>query len=450
MDDTIAIGISDNGVGIPSDIATMLFQKPISKSSASGSGFGLFLSKRLVNAWGGTIEVIKSDTEGATIQVTLKVWETSLAISPTKRALVVDDDLHWESIIHSLLSERGLTVDSANSLREAAHLVHTNDYDLALLDLRFGDNLDVGDTTGLNLANLIRERNPEALIVMLTAFANVSTVHDAFSAGVDEFIDKMGFSDVEMNRVLNKVAARRATERESIRQSQLNRLMYQILSMISHELRTPLLAIQRNAEALELGALGALTSEQAEAIGIIRSAVQREFVLLDAHLDLNRIERGAEKLDYQEHNLITVMREEVLAHKPEADHKNIKIRTQLPRKKATIKIDVNRFRVALNPLLDNAIKFSPEGSEIFIKVHIAKKHVEVRISDQGPGIKPEEIDRLLGLNFDETTNFTQRIRSSGLGLLMAKHIIDLHSGKLWIESDGKNGTTVSFRLPIKE
>jgi signal transduction histidine kinase len=83
-------------------------------------------------------------------------------------------------------------------------------------------------------------------------------------------------------------------------------------------------------------------------------------------------------------------------------------------------------------------------------VRIAKKHVEVHISDQGPGINPEEINRLLDLNFDETSTFTQRIRSSGLGLRMAKRIIDLHFGKLWIESDGKNGTTVSFSLPIEE
>jgi signal transduction histidine kinase len=100
--------------------------------------------------------------------------------------------------------------------------------------------------------------------------------------------------------------------------------------------------------------------------------------------------------------------------------------------------------------MDNAIKFSPEGGEIFIITQLNSGYVEVQILDHGPGMKPEEIDELFNIQAGEASNFTQRTRSSGLGLSMAKRMIELHGGKLWIESDGKNGTKVNFRLPIKE
>lgn len=450
MDGKIAIDITDNGEGIPASLATRLFQEPVSRSQhGEGLGLGLLISNVLVNSWGGQLSLIKSDTTGTTIRIGLIPWETPTAVSAAKHALVVEDNAQWRELIKELLIERELVVDVAGSLSDAINLIEGKEYDLALLDVRLED-LDASDVTGLNIARLLRERNPDTLIVVLTAYQSVPIVRDAFRAGVDEFLDKSSFSESEISRVLDKVAARRETERESIRQSQLNKLMYEVLSMISHELRAPLLTIQRNAEALGLGALGLLNSEQSEAVETIQSAVQREFVLLNAHLDLNRIERGAERLDYQEYDLVALVREEVLAHQIEADRKKIRLEAQFPRKKAIVKIDVNRFRVALNPLMDNAIKFSPEGGEVAVTVSLTASYVEVRVSDRGPGIRPAELDQLLNWRTFETTDFTQRIRSSGLGLSMAKRMIELHDGKLWVESDGKNGTIVGFRLPAKK
>jgi signal transduction histidine kinase len=450
MDDKISIDVTDNGEGIPASLAAKLFQEPVSRGQHSeGVGLGLLISRVLVNSWGGQLSLVRSETTGTTIRVSLTPWETPISVSATRRALVVEDNSNWSELIKRLLVERELAVDVAASLPDAMNLIEDNEYDLALLDMRLED-FNASDVTGLNVARLLRERNPETLIVMLTAYAATSIVRDAFRAGVDEFLDKSSFSEAEISRVLDKVAARREIERESIRQSQLNKLMYEVLSMISHELRAPLLTIQRNAEALGLGALGLLNSEQSEAVATIQSAVQRELVLLNAHLDLNRIERGAERLEYQEYDLAALVREEILAHQVEADRKGVKLKAHLPKKKAIVKIDVNRFRVALNPLMDNAIKFSPEKGEVLVTLSLSASYVEARVSDRGPGIKPSELDQLLNWRTFEAADFTQRIRSSGLGLSMAKRMIELHDGKLWVESDGKSGTIVGFRLPARE
>lgn len=483
-DREIAIDISDTSSGIAPDVVDKILPKFTPKNEWDEElEAGLLISKALVESWGGTLRPIMIGATGTIVRVSLPIWETSVSISTprpasvveddshlgqetsqtvrdreldkdviristARRALVVEDESDWAEMISQIVRDRGLDVDVVGTLQEAERAIGTGDYDVALVDARLGERSVENGFSGVNIVRLLRDHNPESLIVMLTAFGEVSLVREALSAGVDEYLDKKSLSAGELNRILDKVAVRREVERESIRQSQLSRFMYEVLSMISHELRTPLVTIKDNIEVLRQGAVGPLTPDQAETVEIIHAAVRREFVLFDAHLDLNRIERGAEGLDYQEYDLVALVREEIAAHKAEADRKSIRLRAHLPEHRATVRIDVNRFRIALNPLVDNAIKFSAKGGEVSIGVRLTEGYVEVQVSDQGPGMKPDEIDRLLKWQSVEASTFTQRMRSSGLGLSMAKRMIELHNGRLWIESDGKSGTTVSFRLPI--
>lgn len=444
----IDIDIIDNGSGIPSKLRNQIFHNTISTRPDKSAGFGLLISQSLVETWGGSLTLKHTDDSGTVFRISLPKWEPSPDIQSARRALVVDNSLEWLHAVSRHLNERGLDVDTASSAAAAISLLSRRQYDLALFDLRLGDDENSRDVSGLHLARRVRELNPEALTVLMSGYAALDVVREAFRSGVDDVMDKASFTRNGLNKVLERIAVRRETRRESLRQSQVNKLMYEGLSIVSHELRSPLLVIQRNAEALAAGALGDVTPQQRDAIKAIQSSVRREFVLLNAHLDLNRIEKGAEQLQYQEYDLVELMREEISAHRDEANRKNIEIQSHLPKRKAIVKIDVNRFRVALNPLMDNAIKFSPDGCKVSILVLLKAAYVEVQISDQGPGIKPDELERLLNLQTLESATFTQRMRNSGLGLSMSKRMIELHEGKLWIESDGEIGTTVSFRLPV--
>lgn len=452
LDNEVVIDVLDNGGGIPSDVIPNIFQTFVSDRSVGGFGVGLFISKALVESWGGAIALVGSDHQGTHMRIRLGVWQSSVRDSASRYALIVEDEAQWRHILSDNLMKRGFNVDQASTIDEAASLVRSNHYDLALLDVRLdlrGHDSLVLDESGLDVARLLHERDPETLVVMLTGYSNPTVMREAFSAGVNDFISKADFSEQQLYRVLDKLSLRRETERESIRQSQVNRMMYETLSMISHELRTPLISIKRNAEALDQSALGPLTTRQTHAVKAILASVNREFLMLNAHLDLNRIERGAERLTYREYDLIELLREEITVHEGEARDKNIAFQIHLPEQKALVRIDVDRFRLVLNPLMENAIKFSPENKPVTVSAHQANDYVEVQISDEGPGIEPGEIDRLLNLEYTEKTNFTQRMRSSGLGLSVAKRMIALHDGKLWIDSDGKNGTRVNFRIPVR-
>lgn len=373
-----------------------------------------------------------------------------LSASRPTRAIVVEDDREWQALIQRVLQSSGFTVDVASDIATASYLLRQDKHELALLDIRLTDDRDPQDFAGLELVQVVREHSPNAYVVVLTGYRSFHAAKEAVDLGVDAFLDKGDFDGESLQRVLDQIAVRREIERESVRQIQLNKYVYEILAIFSHEMRAPLVTIQRCAEALSSGAYGELTQEQVEAVQSIKDATKRESVLLEAHLDLNRIEKDAERLDCQEHDLVLLVRDEVAAHMSQADSKEVKIRTHLGKKKAIVRLDVSRFRVALNPLMDNAIKFSPQNGEIFVSAHLTENYVEVQISDQGPGIKSDELDKLLNLKATDSTAFSQRMRGSGLGLSMAKRMIELHNGRLWIESDGESGTTVSFRLPLKK
>src|SRR6202035_1554022 len=104
------------------------------------------------------------------------------------------------------------------------------------------------------------------------------------------------------------------------------------------------------------------------------------------------------------------------------------------------------LRIALNPLLGNAIKYSRRGGSILVSANVGDDYVEVGVKDNGPGIASEEVESLFAWNSHERNEFSPRIRSSGLGLSMAKRIIELQGGRLWIVSD-RSGTAVRFRMP---
>jgi signal transduction histidine kinase len=458
IEDKVAIDVIDNGVGIPTELKKDIFEIG-SSTKSHGRGMGLWLTKQTIRQWGGEVEIVGTGPGGTVFRILLNRWEPAISLAGERRMLIVEDEAAQRHALTHSLSVRGFEVYSAGTIAEAVSHIRASAYDIALLDMRLEDP-ESPAMTGLDLARMVREYNPDALIIIFSAYTNLEFMREAFRIGIDDYIDKVSFSfeelmrriEVTLPRKLEEAAQRRETRQESIRRGRQDRFIYETLSIFSHELRSPLMTVHWNIEALRSGALGEMSKEQTEALENIRSAIKREVILLDTHLDLSRIERGMEALSYQPYDLVKIIKEEVLAHAEAAKRKNIRINSLLPEETAIVRIDINRLRAALNPLMDNAVKFSSEGGEISISVKLETGYVEVYISDQGPGIKPEELDRLLGRSSSKNVTLDQRVRASGLGLSLAKRIIeDYHDGKLWFVKNkkGEKGTTVAFRLPVQ-
>lgn len=448
--DFVVIDVVDNGVGIPQELREKIFNVGLS-TKASGHGLGLWLSRNLMTKYGASLSFI-SNKRKTIFRIQLIKGELTKINSKKRKVLIVEDELQWQRIIRKSLIENEFEVYSATEIENAISLIKAENFDVALLDLNLGKGIN-----GLEIARIVREYNPEALIMMISAFIDVTSMKEAFDIGVDNFISKGDISitgllsqiDEGLLKKIEDATQQQETRRESLRQTQQDKFIYETLSTFSHELRDPLLIAKRNAELLMSGKAGELNKKQNEIVEALYSSINREFTLLNTHLDLSRIERGLESLNYISIDLVKLMKEEISAHKLVAQQKNIVIKSSLPKKEAFVRIDIHRFRAALNPLMNNAIKFSGDGSTITISVKLKDDYVEVHISDEGPGIKPEELDRLLGRNISSNTVMNQRIRASGLGLSLAKRVIeDYHDGKLWFikKAEGERGTTVAFRL----
>lgn len=470
-EESVFIDVQDHGPGIDPAILPEILERPfLGTDPATGMGVGLFVAHRILQGWGGAMQIASSGPSGTTVRIQLiRSGNPTLVDTPSEeltgtrtgprnqhsasehwvgRALVVDDDSDWVRLISERMAGHGLEVHSATTSVKALDLASTNLYDIAFIDLYLGYDKERGlDEGGLAAAQAIRKSNPQALILVLTGYPSYDTTRRALRVRVDDVVHKANFSFEILETALSEAIRRREEQNASLSAGYLDSVINESLATISHELRTPLISLKRHAEALESGALGDLNSRQREAVEIILRETRREFDLFNAHVDLNSIERRVTNLQPVSYDVVELLREEVDAYAREAHRKGLTIEQRLPEQGYMASVDPTRLRIALNPLLDNAVKFSPKDGTIRVQLQRESEGLAIGISDDGPGMTPEDVHLVLGWRSNSESMPSARARSSGLGLRIARRIAELHRGNLRIDSDGQQGTTVWLWLP---
>jgi len=245
---------------------------------------------------------------------------------------------------------------------------------------------------------------------------------------------------IENVRLLGRESSARAAAEES------NRLKDEFLATVSHELRTPLTAILGWSRMLEAGGLD--ESVAARAIQTIRRNAKTQSQIIDDILDVSRIITGNLYLDLQPIELGPVIEAAINVVRPTAEAKGIQIETEFDAQPAMVSGDSNRLQQVVWNLLSNAIKFTPSGGLVRIAVQHADSCIEIKVADNGQGIErdflPFVFDRFR--QADSTT--TRRHSGLGLGLAIARHLVEIHGGTVLAESAGENeGATFTVRLP---
>lgn len=239
-----------------------------------------------------------------------------------------------------------------------------------------------------------------------------------------------------------------ATERDLLQQrraaEEANRAKSQFLASMSHELRTPLNAVLGFAEMLKEGYLGMLNKRQAEYAGNIYAAGQHLLSLVSDILDLSRIDAGRYELRREDVRLSDVIEEVLRLIKPIAAARAIAVLV------ADIDISLSADRRALTQvlinLLGNAVKFSHPKGVVRLRAHQEEGATIIEVTDEGIGMAPEDLRRA-GEPFHQGDPFRARhAAGAGLGLAISRHLVELHGGRLDIESGLNKGTTVRVRL----
>lgn len=226
-----------------------------------------------------------------------------------------------------------------------------------------------------------------------------------------------------------------------------NRLKDEFLATISHELRNPLNAIMGWAHMLRLGKLTDANAERAVET-IYRNAKSQAQLVADL-LDVSRIISGKLRLDVRTVDLIYIINAAIDSVRPAVDAKGIRLQTLLDPAGGPISGDADRLQQIVWNLLTNAVKFTPRGGRIQVKVQRINSHVEIVVSDSGVGISKEFLPYVFD-RFRQADASTTRIHGGlGLGLSIVRQLVDLHGGSVSVHSEGEGkGATFTITLPF--
>jgi len=220
------------------------------------------------------------------------------------------------------------------------------------------------------------------------------------------------------------------------------------VSFIAHELRTPLTSIQGFINTLSYSPPGSFDQEEvSEFYEIIHNECVRLLGMINELLDVSRLEAGRPlPVSIAEVDLRPLVADVVKMQQYYIKGGHTLI-TDIPDDLPTVRADKDRVIQILTNLLSNAIKYSPNGGEVTTRVVAEDEEVIVSVSDQGLGIKPEDMSRLFTRYHRVITEDTARIRGTGLGLFLTKQLVELQNGRIWCESEYGKGSTFFFSLP---
>lgn len=226
-----------------------------------------------------------------------------------------------------------------------------------------------------------------------------------------------------------------------------NRLKDEFLATISHELRNPLNAILGWAHMLRLGKLTDANAERAVET-IYRNAKSQAQLVADL-LDVSRIISGKLRLDVRPVDLIYIINAAIDSIRPTAEAKGIRLQMMLDPAAGPISGDADRLQQIVWNLLTNAVKFTPKGGRIQVKVQRVNSHVEIVVSDSGVGISKEFLPYVFDRFRQADASITRTHGGLGLGLSIVRQLVDLHGGSVSVQSEGeKKGATFTITLPF--
>ncbi|MCK4419049.1 PAS domain S-box protein [Candidatus Aerophobetes bacterium] len=230
------------------------------------------------------------------------------------------------------------------------------------------------------------------------------------------------------------------------RLKELDRMKSEFLSTAAHELRTPLTSILGFSEILLQRKLD--KERQNRFLEIINEEAAGLADLINDLLDVSRIESGRGfKIKKAPFELRNTILENVDLFKSQTDKHDFEV--NIPGDVASIEADEDKIDQVMENLISNAIKFSPQGGKITISVEQAEAEVKISVADTGTGIPQKDLPRVFERFYRVENASTQRMGGAGLGLAIAKYIVESHGGKIWAESEVGKGSTFSFTLPIK-
>ena len=227
----------------------------------------------------------------------------------------------------------------------------------------------------------------------------------------------------------------------------VERLKNEFVSIVSHELRTPLTALVGSLGLVRSGTLGRLPDKVQDLIEISQASAQRLVALVNDILDIEKIEAGSMEFDFAPTEAVALVRQAIAETEPFGAKYDVALRLEERLGQVSVRADADRLTQVLTNLISNAVKFSPQGETVIVRLTREGEDIRFAVRDHGPGI-PAHMHRRIFEKFTQVDSSESRSKAgTGLGLTICKDIIEAHGGRIRVESEPGMGATFSFALP---
>ncbi len=363
------------------------------------------------------------------------------------KIVVADDEKATREILARALSARGYSVETASNGLEALEKIRSAHFDMLITDLVMPNML------GTELMQKVRETHPDIIVIAITAHATVETAIQALKQGAYDYIIKP-FEPAHIipvvERGLEKLHLRQKNaELEEITRKlqEVEQMKSDLLDTITHEFSTPIAIIKAYVDMFLDGHFDTSNPRHVDSLRSIRSAVIRLERLVMNLLTLSMGKGKILKLKKEKIFIQDIISNALSQLHEEISKKNINVILNVEAHLPTFEADPTKLSIAVLNLLDNAVKFNKSNGIIRISAsQLKSKSIGVAISDTGIGIPEGKIEEIYSPFTQVDMSSTREHQGTGLGLAVAKTIIEAHNGKITLKSRLGKGSTFIFVL----
>lgn len=342
------------------------------------------------------------------------------------------------------------------------HILEANSFTKHLLGFDLVDksvhDVFVDFTETIKIEKLAIESNKEVLLNIHTFTGIPQSLYLRFFQN-EESILILGRTDhlelenlrkelLTLNNELNDLT--RQLHKKNAELTKLNQLKNQFLGMAAHDLRKPAGIAKMYTEFLIEECGDDLSEEHRNFLQRILSSSGSMTQIINDFLDVSLIESGRFEVHQQTHDLISIIEDVLVVHKILGKKRGIRFVLETDETKVEVPVDVSKIEQVLTNLIQNSMEYSPENGKVCIQIDKANDRIIVSVKDQGPGLSPDVVENLFRPFGKGPAQKAMGSKSTGLGLVISKKIVEAHGGKIWVVSEQGEGASFIFTLPINK
>jgi signal transduction histidine kinase len=362
--------------------------------------------------------------------------------------LIVDDEPGLRSSLVMAFETQGYRSAGAASAVEALEMLRETAFEVLLTDIVM-PGMD-----GLSLMDRVRPDYPDTAVILMTGGATVESAVRALKGGASDYVVKP-FRLAEILHVVERCREQHGLRRENLQLSELNRRLQELdqlksnlLSAVSHEFRTPLTIMHGWLDLLLKGQFGPVSPEQRESLAAVHKSAVRLGRLISNLLAFVEYERGQGDRASDAVSIEHLLRDAAAELTPECAERQVRLAVDAAVDLPMLKGDGARLRLVFLNLMENAVKFNEPGGAVVVTAKTHDARLEVQVVNSHGTVPPERVQRLLQPFTQGDMGPSRRAGGLGLGLAVARAIVQAHGGELRLETDGGHGTSVRVRLPV--